>query len=171
MHGPVALVLGGCAALHGLHHRVLPRAEAGPPTRGLETQGDPFEPVKIGVLVDMDLGQLLADWIDPTILAIEDADARRIHDEIACRVYGAAVDAVLDDQQLDPEEEEFLSRLRRDLEISADVAQALLDEGIHFVSQVLDCPPDALRPGLPVDAVFVPVTDAVTLVKFRRRPA
>ena len=44
-----------------------------PPTRGLVTQGDPFEPVKIGILVDMDLGQLLADWIDPTILAIEDA--------------------------------------------------------------------------------------------------
>ena len=38
-----------------------------------QTQGDPFEPVKIGILVDMDLGQLLADWIDPTILAIEDA--------------------------------------------------------------------------------------------------
>ena len=44
-----------------------------PPTRGVATQGDPFEPVKIGMLVDMDLGQLLADWIDPTILAIEDA--------------------------------------------------------------------------------------------------
>src|SRR5436853_6641128 len=44
-----------------------------PPTRGLATQGDPFAPVKIGILVDMDIGQLLADWIDPTILAIEDA--------------------------------------------------------------------------------------------------
>ncbi len=44
-----------------------------PPTGGVQTQGDPFEPVKIGILVDMDLGQLLADWIDPTILAIEDA--------------------------------------------------------------------------------------------------
>jgi ABC-type branched-subunit amino acid transport system substrate-binding protein len=44
-----------------------------PPTRGIATQGDAFEPVKIGVLIDMDLGQLLADWIDPTILAIEDA--------------------------------------------------------------------------------------------------
>ena len=43
-----------------------------PPTRGLKTQGDAFEPVKIGVLIDMDLNQLLADWIDPTILAIED---------------------------------------------------------------------------------------------------
>ena len=44
-----------------------------PPTRGMQTQGDPFEPVKIGILIDMDLNQLLADWIDPTILAIEDA--------------------------------------------------------------------------------------------------
>jgi ABC-type branched-subunit amino acid transport system substrate-binding protein len=44
-----------------------------PPTRGVQTQGDPFEPVKIGVLIDMDINQLLADWIDPTILAIEDA--------------------------------------------------------------------------------------------------
>jgi branched-chain amino acid transport system substrate-binding protein len=44
-----------------------------PPRHGLQTQGDPFEPVKIGILIDMDLNQLLADWIDPTILAIEDA--------------------------------------------------------------------------------------------------
>jgi ABC-type branched-subunit amino acid transport system substrate-binding protein len=44
-----------------------------PPTRGVQTQGDAFEPVKIGILVDMDLNQLLADWIDPTMLAIEDA--------------------------------------------------------------------------------------------------
>lgn len=51
-----------------------------PPTRGLVTQGDPFEPVKIGILVDMDLGQLLADWIDPTILAIEDALNEGVYD-------------------------------------------------------------------------------------------
>src|SRR3984893_3661416 len=44
-----------------------------PPTRGVTTQGDAFEPVKIGVLIDMDLNQILADWIDPTILALEDA--------------------------------------------------------------------------------------------------
>lgn len=50
-----------------------------PPTRGVKTQGDPFEPVKIGVLIDMDLGQLLADWIDPTILAIEDALNEGVH--------------------------------------------------------------------------------------------
>jgi branched-chain amino acid transport system substrate-binding protein len=35
-----------------------------PPTRGVQGQGDPFEPVKIGVLIDMDLGQLLADLMD-----------------------------------------------------------------------------------------------------------
>jgi branched-chain amino acid transport system substrate-binding protein len=51
-----------------------------PPTRGLQTQGDPFEPVKIGILVDMDIGQLLADWLDPTILAIEEAMNEGVYD-------------------------------------------------------------------------------------------
>jgi len=51
-----------------------------PPTRGLQSQGDPFEPVKIGILIDMDLGQLLADWIDATILAIEDALNEGVYD-------------------------------------------------------------------------------------------
>lgn len=51
-----------------------------PPTRGLQTQGDPFEPVKIGVLIDMELGQLLADWIDSTILAVEDSLNEGIYD-------------------------------------------------------------------------------------------
>ena len=51
-----------------------------PPTRGLVSQGDPFEPVKIGLLVDMELGQLLADWIDATILAIEDALNEGVYD-------------------------------------------------------------------------------------------
>ena len=50
-----------------------------------------------------------------------------------------------------------------------NVVDVLLDEGIHFVSQVLDCPADALCAGLPVEAVFVPVAVGVTLVKFRRR--
>jgi len=51
-----------------------------PPTGGLQTQGDPFEPVKIGILVDMEIGQLLADWIDSTILAIEDALNEGVYD-------------------------------------------------------------------------------------------
>jgi uncharacterized OB-fold protein len=49
-----------------------------------------------------------------------------------------------------------------------NVVDVLLDEGIHFVSQVLDCPADVLRVDLPVVTVFVPVSDAITLVKFRR---
>ncbi len=36
--------------------------------------------MKIGILVDMDIGQLLADWIDSTILAIEDAMNEGVYD-------------------------------------------------------------------------------------------
>ena len=57
----------------GLGEKAVQEIVIYPPTGGLKTQGDPWEPVKIGILVDMDLGQLLADWLDPTILAIEDA--------------------------------------------------------------------------------------------------
>lgn len=79
-HGTESYLSGGrgeAAAWYAGSGRIGDRAVQGitiyPPTRGVATQGDPFEPVKIGILVDMDLGQLLADWIDPTILAIEDA--------------------------------------------------------------------------------------------------
>ncbi len=49
-----------------------------------------------------------------------------------------------------------------------NVVDVLMDEGVHFVSQILDCPPEAIRAGLPVEAVFVPASDDITLVKFRR---
>ena len=49
-----------------------------------------------------------------------------------------------------------------------NVVDVLLDEGVHFVSEVLDCPPEAIRAGMPVIATFVPLTDTITLVKFRR---
>ena len=49
-----------------------------------------------------------------------------------------------------------------------NVVDVLMDEGVHLVSEVLDCPPEALHAGMPVEAVFVPLTDDVTLVKFRR---
>ncbi len=51
-----------------------------PPAGGVATQGDPFEPVKIGILIDMDLGQLTADLMDPVILAIEDALNEGVYD-------------------------------------------------------------------------------------------
>ena len=49
-----------------------------------------------------------------------------------------------------------------------NVVDVLLDEGVHFVSQVLDCAPEELCAGMPVVATFEPLTDAITLVKFRR---
>jgi len=49
-----------------------------------------------------------------------------------------------------------------------NVVDVLLDEGVHFVSQVLDVEPEELRAGLRVRAVFVPLDDEITLVKFRR---
>jgi len=52
-----------------------------------------------------------------------------------------------------------------------NVVDVLLDEGVHLVSEVLDCPPDEIRAGMPVEAVFVPASADVTLVKFRRVPA
>lgn len=50
-----------------------------------------------------------------------------------------------------------------------NVVDVLMDEGVHFQSEVLDCAPDEIHAGMPVEAVFVPVTDEITLVKFRRR--
>jgi uncharacterized protein len=52
-----------------------------------------------------------------------------------------------------------------------NVVDVLLEEGVHFVSEVLDCAPEDMRAGLPVEAVFVPASAELTLVKFRRRPA
>jgi uncharacterized OB-fold protein len=50
-----------------------------------------------------------------------------------------------------------------------NVVDVLLEEGVHFVSEVLDCPPEAIRADMPVEAVFVPASEEITLVKFRRR--
>jgi uncharacterized OB-fold protein len=49
-----------------------------------------------------------------------------------------------------------------------NVVDVLLEEGVHFVSEVLDCPPEDIRAGMPVVAAFVPASEEITLVKFRR---
>ncbi len=49
-----------------------------------------------------------------------------------------------------------------------NVVDVLLEEGVHFVSEVLDCPPEGIHAGLAVVAVFVPISEEITLVKFRR---
>jgi flavin-binding protein dodecin len=69
------------------------------------------------------------------VLHLADAEARRIHDEIASQVYGSAVDRVLEDQVLDPDEEQFLEQLRAELAIPDDIANSLLAEGIQRARQ------------------------------------
>jgi uncharacterized OB-fold protein len=49
-----------------------------------------------------------------------------------------------------------------------NVIDVLTEEGLHFQSQLVDCPPDEIQAGLPVEAVFVRASDDITLVKFRR---
>jgi hypothetical protein len=44
-----------------------------------------------------------------------------------------------------------------------------LDEGVRMLSNIVDCPLEAIRIGLPVEVVFEAVTPEVTLPKFRRR--
>ena len=46
-----------------------------------------------------------------------------------------------------------------------------MEEGVRLLSQVVDCPPEALAIGMPVEVVFDDVTDEVTLPRFRRAPA
>jgi len=70
-----------------------------------------------------------------TILALPDEAASEVHEEVACAVYGAAVDDVLSDHRLDPEEEEFLTRLRDDLDIDADAAERALEKGRRLARQ------------------------------------
>lgn len=43
-----------------------------------------------------------------------------------------------------------------------------LEEGPRLHSQLVDCPNDQIRIGMPVEVVFERVADAVTLPKFRR---
>jgi branched-chain amino acid transport system substrate-binding protein len=63
-----------------LGEKAVERIQIYPPTHGIASQGDPFEPVRIGLLIDMDLGQLLSDTIDPIMLAIEDAMNEGVYD-------------------------------------------------------------------------------------------
>lgn len=42
-----------------------------------------------------------------------------------------------------------------------------LDEGLKMLTNVVDCPPEQVKIGMPVEAVFDDVTPDVTLVKFR----
>ncbi|MBW2244227.1 MAG: OB-fold domain-containing protein [Deltaproteobacteria bacterium] len=43
-----------------------------------------------------------------------------------------------------------------------------LEEGVRLLSRIVDCPPEELEIGMPVEVVFDAVTDEVTLPMFRR---
>jgi uncharacterized OB-fold protein len=47
------------------------------------------------------------------------------------------------------------------------LAYVELDEGVRLLTNIVDCAPDAVRIGLPVEVVFEDATPAVTLPKFK----
>ncbi|MGH7932060.1 MAG: Zn-ribbon domain-containing OB-fold protein [Candidatus Binataceae bacterium] len=47
------------------------------------------------------------------------------------------------------------------------MAYVELDEGLKMLTNIVDCPPEEVKIGLPVEAVFDDVTPEMTLVKFR----
>ena len=47
------------------------------------------------------------------------------------------------------------------------VIDVLTEEGVHFQSRLIECPPEAVRAGMPVEAVFEPASEDITLVLFR----
>lgn len=63
------------------------------------------------------------------LLHLNSADVHSVQDEVTRSVYGQAIDEVLDDYRLDPEEEAFLQRLRAEIGISEDVAAELQQDG------------------------------------------
>ena len=47
------------------------------------------------------------------------------------------------------------------------IAIVQLDEGPHMTANIVDCAPESVQPGMPVEAAFVDISDEITLVQFR----
>ena len=54
-------------------------------------------------------------------------------------------------------------------DIPYTVAQIELAEGVRLTADIVECPADKLRVGLPVEVVFDSVTETLTLPRFRPR--
>jgi uncharacterized OB-fold protein len=52
-------------------------------------------------------------------------------------------------------------------EVPFNVAEVTLEEGPRLITNLVDVDLDDIRAGMPVEVVFDPVTDEVTLAKFR----
>lgn len=63
-----------------------------------------------------------------TILGLEREDITAVHEQTAHAVYGKAVETVLQDHQVDPDEAEFLGRLRAELELPDTVAESVYEQ-------------------------------------------
>jgi uncharacterized OB-fold protein len=48
-----------------------------------------------------------------------------------------------------------------------NVIAVRLDEGVFMISNLVDCPLDQIRIGMPVEVTFHPLTDEIALPKFR----
>ena len=48
-----------------------------------------------------------------------------------------------------------------------NVVAVRLDEGVFMVSNLVDCPLEQIRIGMPVEVVFEPLSDEITLPKFK----
>lgn len=59
----------------------------------------------------------------------------------------------------------FHSSLTR--EVPYIVAMVELDEGVHIMSNLINCEPDKVSIGMPVEAIFEDLTGDLTLPKFR----
>ena len=59
---------------------------------------------------------------------------------------------------------------RPEFEVPYTVAIVELEEGWHMLTNLVDCSPEELRVGLPVEVTFRRMSDEVTLPLFRPRP-
>ena len=58
---------------------------------------------------------------------------------------------------------------RPEFEVPYTVAIVELEEGWHMLTNLVDCPPEEIRVGLPVEVTFRRMSDEVTLPLFRPR--
>jgi dodecin len=64
-----------------------------------------------------------------SILGLDASDVNEIHEQVATALYGKAIDRVLEDHRVEPEEQAFLERLRHELHLSDEEARRLEAEG------------------------------------------
>ena len=60
---------------------------------------------------------------------------------------------------------------RPEFDVPYVVALVELEEGWHMLSNLVDCPLEAIAVGMPVEVSFRPASDEITLPCFRPRPA